>query len=472
MGDEVETSDFRRADFRAFEKTLRFETDLLYRWLKAGRVARDRMRVGAELEAWLVDAQGRPAARNKAFLDAMDDPLVVPELSKFNIEFNTPPAVLAGRVLSRMERALGESWARGRRVARDLGLDLAMIGILPTVTARDLCPQNLSRMTRYRALNEQIMRLRRDVPIHLDIEGEDSLHSVHTDIMLEAATTSFQIHLQVAPGKDARAYNASKVASAPMVAVAANSPFLFGRSLWAETRIPLFEQAVSVGKWDYMERVTFGIRYLEEGFYEVFKANRQRYPVILPIRFDAPPERLKHLRLHNGTIWRWTRALVGFEDDDLPHLRLEQRVVPSGPTVVDCIANAAFYYGLMHYLVERETTLEDDLPFYVARDNFYNAARHGLDASFEWREEEIAPIHRFLAHRFIPMAEAGLAMLGIDDGDIARYIGIIRGRVETGQTGAVWQRAYVAAHGASMADLTLAYLRRQNSGVPVHEWSV
>ncbi|RMF13358.1 MAG: glutamate--cysteine ligase [Alphaproteobacteria bacterium] len=470
MGEEIARTRFSREDFREFQRRLKAETELLRQWLEDGRFAAEEPVAGAELEAWLTTPQGMPAARNLSFLERAADLDVLPELSQFNVEFNVDPVPLRGKALSRLERELMDNWQKAGGIAEDLDIRLLMIGILPTITEQDMTLENLSMMKRYRALNQEIMALRKGRALTLDISGREHLRTLHRDIMLEAATTSFQMHLQIDAANSARWYNASKIASAPLVAVAANSPFLFGRDLWAETRIPLFEQAVSVGKWDYMERVTFGIRYLEEGAYEIFKANRQRYPVILPMLFDAPVEELRHLRLHNGTIWRWNRLLVGFSDDGRPHLRIEQRVVPAGPTIVDGIANAAFYYGLVKALAEEPQDLEERLPFHVARDNFYSAARDGLEATIEWADETVWPLVRAFEEFLLPMAERGLEQLGIATRDRTRYLGIIARRAATRRNGASWQREWVARHGRDMEALVRAYRECQESGEPVHEW--
>ena len=290
--------------------------------------------------------------------------------------------------------------------------------------------------------------------------------------MLEAATTSFQIHLQVDPGNAARIYNAAKALSAPIVAVAANSPYLFGLDLWDETRIPVFEQAVAVGGSERTKRVGFGIRYVEASIFECFEANLHRYPVLLPRLFDEPPERLAHLALHNGTIWRWNRPLIGFGEDGAPHLRIEHRVVPAGPTVADSIANAALFYGAVHALAARPDPIEHHLPFTHAHANFYAAARTGLPARLHWRDGETMSAAELVIGEVLPLAREGLGGLGIDAGEIAHWLGIIADRAASGQTGAAWQRAWVHRHGPDMQAMTLAYLDRQRGGRPVHQWDI
>lgn len=470
MGQELTTSSFSDDDFYEFVERLRAETNLVEQWEREQSLAGAPITCGFELEAWLVDRKSRPAASNEKFLKAVDSPLVVPELSAFNVEFNGDPQELTGIGLSELQTGLQDLWRHAVGAAESIGLRLAMIGILPTVKAKDLCMENMSASNRFKALNEQVFRLRKGKPIRLNIKGADHIDSEHMNVMLEAAATSFQIHLKVPEGKGADYYNASKIVSAPLIAVSANSPYLFGKDLWAETRIPLFEQAVSVGDWDYAERVTFGVRYIEEALSEVFVANRQRYPVLLPQLCDRGIEKLDHLRLQNGTIWRWNRPLVGWDEDGTPHFRMEQRVVPAGPTVIDSIANAAFYYGMVTHLAEHETRPHKRAQYFTTRDNFYEAAKHGLDAKIRWDHEDDRPIDQVILECFLPMAEEGLASLGVHETEIKKYLGIIEGRTRNKQNGATWQRAFVKKHGVGMSEMLEAYMLRQEAALPVHEW--
>ena len=294
--------------------------------------------------------------------------------------------------------------------------------------------------------------------------------------MLESAATSFQIHLKINAAESARVFNASKILSAPMVALAANSPFLFGRELWCETRIPLFEQAVSVGGSRLRERVSFGIRYAERSVMECFRSNIARYEVLLPSLMDTPPEELAHLRLHNGTIWRWNRPLIGFDETPdgvrTPHLRMEHRVAAAGPSAADNVANAAFYWGAVQSLSTDPEPPEAHIDFHRARSNFYLAARYGLDAELRWYGREPARLSRIILDELLPRARRGLEVLGIDRREIDRWLGIIEQRSRANRTGAAWQRAWVARYGPDMAGLTEAYLRHQANGRPVHEWTL
>ncbi|NVJ99158.1 MAG: glutamate--cysteine ligase [Alphaproteobacteria bacterium] len=472
MGQELETSNFADADYEAFTRQLKVETDLVAAWEKAGEQSEAPPTAGFELEAWLVSDQMLPVGANDRFIERMENPLVVPELAAFNVEFNGNPAELSGNALSRLHANLSDLWRSASLTADDMGLRLAMIGILPTIMDADLSPENMTETERYKALNDQVFRLRKGKPINLKISGKEDLVSQHMDVMLEAAATSFQIHMKVPKGKEVDYYNASKLVSAPLVALSANSPYLFGKDLWAETRIPLFEQAVSVGDWDYAERVTFGVRFIEDSLSEVFVANRQRYPVLLPQVSDRQAKKLDHFRLQNGTIWRWNRPLVGWDADGTPHFRIEQRVVPAGPTIADSIANAAFYYGLITYLAEDSIRPHQRAQFFTARDNFYTAAKCGMDAEIRWDHEDGKAIPDLVLNTLLPMAREGLENLQLDRADCELYLGIIEGRCRTCQNGAVWQRRYVTEHNASMTEMLQAYLARQQTDIPVHEWPV
>ncbi|RKT43368.1 glutamate--cysteine ligase [Thiocapsa rosea] len=472
MGQEIAEAHFTQQDFVEFTARLREETALLKHWLASDRFETAEPTAGFELETWLVDPRLDPAPEVESLLAGLNDPLVVAELATFNAEINGSPLPLTGNCLSRFATELTATLQRCDRVAQTLGTRLLTIGILPTVRPQHLSLGAMTPRQRYRALNDQIFALRHDRPLKLEIAGRDRLTLEWHDVMLEAAATSFQIHLKVTPGEAARVYNASKIISGPMVAIAANSPYLFGHDLWDETRIPLFEQAVSPGGPILQERVSFGFRYAERSIMETFRANLDRYPVLLPHLMDEEPQALAHLRLHNGTIWRWNRPLLGFDAARRPHLRIEHRVVPAGPTVSDMVANAALYLGAVRDLAGQSEPLESRIPFLQTRAAFYACAREGLDAEIPWLDGAILPVARVLREDLLPRARRGLLAAGIDPPEIAHWLGIVERRLETRRTGARWQRAWVARHGPDMAGLTAAYLEQQDTGRPVHEWTL
>jgi len=472
MGQEISDSNFDEAAFVEFRRRLDDETRLLGDWLAQGKMHSTQRRVGFEIEGWLIDAQSRPAPRNREFLSAVDDPFVVPELARFNFEINSDPLPLGAGALDEMHQGLLSRWQHCEQAAAGLGLRPLLTGILPTVRAIDLSLENMSPLQRYQAINDQVFRLRHGEPIVVDIEGDEHLLHRHADVMLEAGTTSLQIHVEVDAAEAARAFNVCKMLSALTVGAAANSPFLFDRQLWHETRIPLFEQAVAVGGSAYSKRVTFGVRYAHQSILECFEANRTRYPVILPDLMDAPPEQLAHLRLHNGTIWRWNRPLIGFNEGGDPHCRIEHRVVAAGPTPRDAIANTALFLGMFEALMRSTDPLTELLPFEVARDNFYAAARYGLSAPVIWVDGVSRTLAELLSSMLIDTASEGLLAAGLPAREAARWLDVIRGRAENRITGADWQIAWIGRHGRDFAGLVDAYAERLASNLPVHEWSL
>ncbi len=476
MGQDVERSRFDHRDFERFARHLRAETDHLHALEEHGALSAHAPVVGLELEAWLIDAAGRPAPRNEAFLAAIDCPDVVTELGRFNVELNVPPRPAAGDGLARLGEDLRSLWDRCQATAANLGLRMVAVGILPSLADSDLSLANLSDRARYRALNEQVRRQRQGRPVRLAIDGPggESLRSEHHDVMLEAAATSFQVHLQLPAARIVRAYNAALLASAPLVAVTGNSPMLFGRRLWRETRIPLFEQALGVGTrvdghHASLSRVGFGSGYAGWSLLEPFRENLDRFEPLLPLAQQEPASRMPHLRLHNGTIWRWNRPLVGFDADGRVHLRLEHRPLAAGASLADTIADLAFAVGLIAGLSALPDPPEAAMPFEAAREAFYLAARDGLEAVLPWPDRSPATADR-LVQSLLPLAADGLAALGVDGVDAAGWLATVEQRAASGRTGAAWQlRAFDALQG-DVAALTLAYAARQAEGLPVHRW--
>jgi hypothetical protein len=470
MGQEITTTRFNEDDAARFHARLLAETRLLGDRLAAGDFCDELPLVaGCEIEGWLLDRHYFPVADNEPFLARLGDPLVVPELSRYNIEINCEPVPLCGGAFGTLQAALAATWERCQRAAH-AGNDVAMlIGILPTLRERDLDLANISPLNRYRALNAQIMRARGGTPIRIDIRGRECLQLAHDDAMLEAATTSLQLHLQVPAARAVRYYHAAQLLAAPMVAVAANAPFLFGRDLWAETRVPLFEQAVATAP-SGDGRVTFGHDWLTDGPAGYFEDNLDRYPPLLPLAIDDPPDSFSHLRLHNGTIWRWNRLLVGA--GPRPTLRLEHRVMAAGPSFLDMLANAALFFGAVNFLASLEAAPERSLPFPVARANFYEAARDGLDAGVEWLDRRRLPVATLIDEELVPMAREGLRQLELEPADTESLLDIVRQRARSRRNGTWWQRAWLARHPGDFAGLTARYVEHQRAGNPVHEWEI
>jgi gamma-glutamylcysteine synthetase len=477
MGQEIRSRHFTHQDFTHFKQCLSAETQLLAQWFADNQFSSRRLVCGYELEAILIDKYARPSPSNQRFLELVDSPLLTPELAQFNIELNSEPTDIKANTLAQLEQNLNEQWDFCQRHAQSINNRLLSIGILPTLTKQDLTLKNISHLQRYSALNEQVLKQRKGEALHLNINGQQSIKNNFSNVMLEAATTSLQIHLQVCQQQSVRYYNAAIIISAPLVAISANSPFLFAKNLWSETRIPLFEQSVNIGGFNGashgpIQRVSFGTAYARNSLMECFAENQQHFPVLLPMRFDNADSELKHLNLHNGTIWRWNRPLVGFDKDGTPHLRIEHRVISSGPSVVDNVANMAFFLGLIHYYANLDTAAETQLEFAMARDNFYTAAQHGINNKINWPGCQRCSIRHLILHRLLDQAEAGLNAMALDKKDIEYYLGIIQSRAERNQTGSDWQRLFVEKHGASMQQLTQTYYRNQQRGEPVHSWDL
>ena len=477
MGQEITLTHFTDADFQRFHGRLTDETAALYRFAKAGGFPDTRYFAGFELEAWLLDHAGLPSPVNEAYLERLNDPMVVPELSRFNVELNAPPIEMGAGVLSTMEESLITTWDRCQLVAHDMDSVLAMIGILPTIRESDLCLENISAMRRYGALNAQVLQQRDGTPIHINIKGRDHLLAQRPDVTLEAATTSFQLHLQVPFERAADYFNATLITCAPLLAAGVNSPLFFGHRLWQETRVPLFEQSVELGGYaglaePSIRRVTFGRDFVSSNLLELFQENLEHYPVLLPVQLNESSGRFPHLRLHNGSIWRWVRPLIGFDSAGRAHVRLEQRVLPSGPTVLDMIANAGLYYGLVHELADMGEKAVRDLSFAAVRSNFYAAARHGLDAELVWLDGGRRTARELLLETCLPLARQGLRAFGLLDAEIEHYLGVVEARTQSGRTGAQWQLQQLEASGGDMRRMMNHYLENQRSGAPVHEWGV
>ncbi|MFZ2168822.1 MAG: glutamate--cysteine ligase [Methylococcaceae bacterium] len=475
MGQEISLSHFDEGDFTRFHQKLEQETLLLERLITQKTCSHRDPVAGFELEAWLVNQDMRPSPINNHFLATLNDPLASAELAKFNIEFNCLPEPLTGNVFSGLHQQLQAIWGKASQHAESMDHKVVMIGILPTLKQEDLHLGNMSDMHRYRALNEQILHTRGE-PIHIDISGAEHLKIEHHDVMLEAATTSFQTHIQLPLPIAHHFYNASIIASAPMVALCANAPFLFGKELWHESRIPLFEQAIATGGFGGaahgpLRRVSFGSDYARHSIIECFQENLLHFPILLPVDRNSTAETFEHLRLHNGTIWRWNRPLIGFDEDGTPHIRVEHRTPAAGPSVIDSIANAAFYYGLANDICNEIIAKGLPLSFSQAKDNFYQAARYGLDANIIWFDGAKHRLQHLLLSELLPRATSGLISLGVCNAEINDFLDIIRQRIANKQNGCQWQRLYIIQYNHDFTEMMQAYLKNQNSGNPVSEWT-
>ena len=488
MGRDVERVVFSRQDRTRFRDKLRTCLDVLAQMLAESRFEVDRPMTGMEIELNLVDDRGEPANVNDRVLELVADPAFQTEMGRFNIEINVPPRQIDGTGLAEYERAVRASLDSADESARTGGARLVMTGILPTLMPRHVSIDAMTRNPRYAALNDQIFAARGE-DIALAIDGVERL-STHADsIIPEAACTSLQLHLQVSPGRFAPYWNAAQAIAGVQLAVGANSPFLFGRELWRETRIPLFTQATDTRPAELQEqgvrpRVWFGERWVTSVF-DLFEENARFFPALLPLCEDDDPatelERggvpaLTELCLHNGTVYRWNRPIYDVVDGR-PHLRVENRVLPAGPTVVDAMANAAFYYGLVRALADQERPIWSRMSFSAAEENLHSGARHGLDATLYWPGLGPVPAAELVLRRLLPLAHSGLEAWGVDPGERDRLLGIIEARCASGVNGAAWQVGCVEDLQRGGADRTAAlhamlerYIPLMHSNRPVHTW--
>ncbi|MFQ5413508.1 MAG: glutamate-cysteine ligase family protein [Phycisphaerae bacterium] len=473
---------------RLFMKRLLADLRALEHMIAEGMIETGVRRIGAEQELVLVDRAWRPAGVAVDVLDRLDDDRFTTELACFNLEFNTDPIRFGGSCLSRLERDINDLLARVRGMAEDHGAGVMLAGILPTIRKSDLDISNMTPQPRYHALNNALRDLRGGA-FELRFTGTDELIIRHDSVMLEACNASCQVHFQVGPEEFARLYNIAQVVAAPVLAAAVNSPLLFGLRLWQETRIALFQQAVDTRSPGHQvqhrsARVSFGNHWVKASAIEIFREDIARFRVVLPMLTDEDPfeeirsGRVPHLRalqLHNSTVYRWNRPCYGISDGK-PHLRIENRILPSGPTVVDEVANAAFWLGLMGGVADTYGDVTERMDFDDAKANFLTAARLGLDAGLTWLDGERRPARELICGTLIPMARKGLHASGIAPADIDRYIGVVEERVASGRTGAQWLLDSLTAMKDTGADaerlaaLTSATCARQHVGEPVHTW--
>jgi hypothetical protein len=490
MGTEIDREEFSERDYQRFAERLEECLAALGQLLERPGFGTGPATVGAELELFLIDGAARPLPANQAIRAAVADPRVGVELDRFNLELNATPVRLAGQPFAALGGELNILLDRVADAARHHAGRPALIGILPTLRPTDLGPGVMTDVPRYRALDSGLRRLRQD-RFRIRIAGDDPLELASDDVALEGANSSFQIHLRVDPADFTRTYNAVQLATAPALAVSGNSPTFLGHRLWEETRIAVFKQSVDDrGRLEPRRRparTTLGTGWLRGGALELFTESVRLHRPLLPVlgnldrrpggaRWQAPP--LDELRLHQGTVWRWNRAI--YDPASGGHLRIEMRALPAGPTVIDTLANAAFLIGLSLWLAEQDPQWTYTLPFERADHSFYRAAQHGLSARLSWpaghRDQTRTLAAAKLVTELVPAARQGLLDAGVAAAGTDGLLDVIAARTATGQTGAVWQRATLAAarrhHDPerALAIMLDHYLQCAETGLPVHTW--
>lgn len=489
MGDEVRGTGYTREERQRYREKVQLCLDVFERMLATTHFDAEQPKTGLEVELNLVDSGFQPFLGNMGVLEEIADPAFQTELGAYNIELNVPPRELSGDSTSDLEADLRASLNAAEEKANRRGSHIVMVGILPTLMPEHLQGESwMSPNTRYAALEDSIFAARGE-DIHLDITGVERLATYAATLAPESACTSVQFHLQVAPSDFAKNWNAAQVIAGPQLALGANSPFFFGHELWRETRIELFAQSTDTRPLELRNqgvrpRVWFGERWITSIF-DLFEENVRYFPALLPEVSDEDPlrvlesgaaPRLQELRLHNGTIYRWNRPVYDVVDG-VPHVRVENRVLPAGPTVVDIVANAMFYYGALRVLSEEERPVWSKLTFSTAGENFSECARRGMDATVYWPGIGDLTVDELVLRRLLPMAHEGLERWGVSGDVIDRYLGIIEGRARGGVNGASWQAETVRRledagmpRASALKRMLQLYCEGMHSNEPVHTW--
>jgi gamma-glutamyl:cysteine ligase YbdK (ATP-grasp superfamily) len=487
MGQDVENREFSREDRTLYRAKVRRCLDVFARMLTECDFSVSEPLIGLEIEFNLVDAEGDPAMTSAETLAAIADEDFQNELGLYNVEINVPPHSMRGDGLARLEDVVRADLDAAEARAAEIGSHLVMVGILPTVRQEHFRREVISANPRYHLLSDQIIAARGE-DIEIVIDGVERLATTADTIIPEAACTSTQLHLQVEPEHFAATWNAAQAIAGVQIAVGANSPFLLGRRLWHETRIPLFEQATDTRSEELKvqgvrPRVFFGERWITSVF-DLFEENVRYFPALLPIVDDEDPvaelaagrpPSLPELRLHNGTVYRWNRPIYDLVDGR-PHLRVENRLLPAGPSVVDTLANAALFYGLVTTLARSDRPVWTQLPFEAASENFYRAAQGGIETEVFWPDVGEVPVRDLLLRHLLPLAAQGLDELGADASVRDRLLGVIEQRCVTGRNGATWQTAEFERRGGvgdrdgAMRAMVRRYRELMHSGDPVHAW--
>ncbi|MFJ4922817.1 glutamate--cysteine ligase [Streptomyces sp. NPDC088725] len=487
MGLEIEQETFDEADYSLFRERLEDSVGALHKALAVPGFGQSETSVGAELEMFLMTADGRPAALNERVRRTVSDRRIALEVDQFNLEANLTPVELRGRPFTAMRAETDTLLEAVGRAAGSHGARPVLIGTLPTLVPSDLRRSALTPRGRFHHIENALAR-RRGTPYLLVFDGDEPCTLMADSIAVQGATSSWQLHLVVTPAEFTRAYNAAQLATGPVLAAAGNSPLLLGRRLWHETRIPMYEQgfgdraAAAAGP----VRASFGSHWLDGGVVRLFEDAVRDHEVLLPVLSAREPAHhrtsgapwLEELRLHQGTVWTWNRPVY----DPDGHVRIEFRALPSGPTSIDMAANSAFLLGLTLYLSRQPNDIRTTMAFETARENFYRAARSGLEARLCWPSADQTGLAwssaAELIPRLLPLAAEGLISAGVDAGEAEELLWVVAGRVSTGQTGSVWQLRALQAleeradRRTALCRLTDAYTQVSASHEPVHTWGI
>lgn len=487
MGASVKHSSFNDDDYQRFSNRLQDNLHTLAELLKQPEFGLGAPSLGAELELTLVDSRGQAKWLNQKMLDLAKDPQLTLELNQYNLEYNLSPVATVGSPFSTIAAEISSKLKTLDKLAQPFDARSVAIGILPTLTKKDVSSEAMTDFNRYRILTDAITKLRGS-PFEINIDGADPLFMTLTNLNSEGANTSFQIHLRVNPDRFAATYNAAQMATATALAVSTNSPIFLQHRLWEETRVALFKQAVETRNTSEMKhhktaRTGLGSQWIQHSALELFTQSVNEFQVLLPECGDredpANPPELFELRLHHGSIWHWNRAI--YDPAAGGHLRIEMRALPGGPSVIDMAASAAFLVGLTQALSHRMQDYIQLINFDMVKGNFYRAAQHGMDAPLIWisstNKLETLPAWR-LVESLIPLARSGLEELEVDRQEIERFLPIIQERLERRITGARWQLRMLKQfeidmnRESALQRMLECYLSNFDSGQPVHLWSI
>lgn len=492
MGVEISKTNFTEAEYLKFSKKLQENLLALKGVLEKDNFGVGSASLGAELELYIIDQEGKPAYLNEEIQSALNDTQLTLELNRYNLEYNLTPYAISNQAFFATEQELNKKLNSIRDCAQQFNARILPIGILPSLQKHDIGLHSMTNRKRYEVLADRLYKSRGD-QFEIDIDGEHPLKLSMDDMTLEGANTSFQVHYRVDPKQYADTYNSFQLVTPLVLALAGNSPSLFGHNLWHETRIPLFKQSIDTRhkeqyNWHQSARVKFGHGWVRKDAFELFAESVRIYHPLLPICSDESPlaclasgktPSLDELKLHQSTVWAWTRAV--YDDADNGHLRVELRSLPAGPSVPDMIANAAFYIGMAEGIKDKINDLLPALPFELAEYNFYQSAQDGLNAKLVWPFINQSgccekPIIEIL-EEYLDVAKTGLSNIGVSDAESSYYLNIIKQRIKSQQTGSTWQRNTVAKFEAEMDrnsaihKMLELYLQNSCDNKPVAEWA-
>ena len=460
---------------KEFQRCLVDETKLLKSWIQDGHFNHSTpLRCGYEVEGWIIDPQGHPYACSEHLLKDAADPNITPELSKFNFEINGHPFPVDDHLPTNLQKDLASYWEKCSHImAKHQGKILA-IGCYPDLSHVSFGKNEISPQKRYLALNHQLQKLRKS-PAHIHIEGRESLICEAKDLVFEAQATSLQIHLQVAFPRAKDLYNASLIISPIMSALCANAPYVFGKELWSESRVPIFEQSVSLSSpcnGKKFSRVGLGQGFVQQCISELFEQNLI-HPVLLPDKKSERTERLEHMLTHNSTVWRWNRPIIGIDEKGYPHFRIEHRVPSTGPSLVDMQANILFFIGFVHFM--ERFIREEGLPFTFeeVEKAFYRCSREGIEATITWIDGQTYRVCDLVAKKLAPIVRDELRQLSLTH-ELTDYLinDVIKNRGQRMQNGSVWQRAFISKFGKDFTNLIQHYWEYQHQNIPISSWEV